>query len=45
MTREEKVTKRVERLHAIEDAIITLLYYGMTWTVFMVIISKMLRLF
>lgn len=45
MTRSERVTRRVERLHAIEDALLTLLFYGMIWTGFMIVIGRMLRIF
>lgn len=45
MTRAERVERRVARLHAIEDAVLTLLFYGTIWTGFMIFIGKILRIF
>ena len=44
MTRAERVARRVARLHAIEDAVITMIFYAATWAIFMAIITKMLRI-
>ena len=44
MTRAERVAKRVARLHAIEDAVITMILYAATWVVCMAIIAKLLKL-
>ena len=44
MSRAERAARRIEMLHAIKDAAITLLLYGMIWTVFMVIIGRLLKI-
>ena len=44
MTRAERVARRAARLHAIEDAVITMIFYAATWAIFMAIITKMLRI-
>jgi len=45
MTRSERAERRSERLHAIGDAVLSLLFYGTIWIVFMVIIGRMLMIF
>ena len=44
MSKAERVARRVARLHAIEDAVITMILYAATWAVCMAIITKMLRI-
>ncbi len=44
MIRAERVARRAARLHAIEDAVITMIFYAGTWAIFMAIITKMMRI-
>lgn len=44
MSKAGRNERRAERLQAIGDAVITLVLYGMTWIVFMMVISKMLKI-
>lgn len=44
MSRAERAARRAEILQAVKDAMITLVLYGMTWTIFMAIIGRMLKI-
>ena len=43
MTRAERIERRLRRLHSVEDAVITVFYYGVVWSVFMVVIGRMFK--
>lgn len=42
MTRYERVTRRVARLHAIEDAVLTMMYYAATWSILMTVVKAVM---
>lgn len=44
MTRSERVERRLAIIHAVKDGMVSLVLYGMTWIVFMMVISKMLKI-
>lgn len=44
MTRAEIIARRLKRLHAIEDFVLTALYYVAVWTAYMWLIKRCLGL-
>ena len=44
MTRAERIARRLNRLHAIEDAVLTVIYYAAVWSVYMWLIRYILKL-